>query len=153
MNIDFKHFVYFQLFTMGWSQKLIIGYNWMLPAVVNQSEMQRGQLTRDGTQTNCCSWNGSLMINYIKIWQIHTKMTTISLRWWLVVCCTWRCLAGAVVGGGVLPWACLLCGPGRDHEAGKLTRCAGLCLCPQERRVRERLPEPPTCSSVHSLQR
>ena len=38
-----------------------------------------------------------------------------------------------------------------DHEAGKLARCAGLCLCPQERRVRERLPEPPTCSSVHSL--
>ena len=61
-------------------------------------------------------------------------------------------LAGAV-GGRVLPRACLHCGPGRDHEAGKLTRCAGLCLCPQERKVRERLPEPPTCSSVHSLQR
>ena len=31
-------------------------------------------------------------------------------------------LAGAVVGGGVLPRACLHRGPGRDHEAGKLAQ-------------------------------
>ena len=94
----------------------------LLPAAVNRSEIQQANYSWWNSYKSL-SWkcDGSLMINDILHVQTISQLPSV---WDVGLSSAARGgdLAGAVVGGGVLPRACLHRGPGRDHEAGKLAQ-------------------------------